>query len=104
MGGFGGRSTAEARPRDPRKASEAKLGTRILRLFRRPVFQVFIVAVVTLISSTFAVFTLSRPCVGHVLLRDGAYQTAVAVDSTGAIHVTIAHTSLLYPTTARAAW
>src|SRR5437667_383277 len=104
MGGFGGRSTAEARPRDPRKASEAKLGTRILRLFRRPVFQVFIVAVVILISSTFAVFALSRPWVGHVLLGDGAYQTAVAVDSTGAIHVVIADTSLLYATNAGGGW
>ncbi len=67
-------------------------------------FQVFIVAVVILISSTFAVFALSRPWVGHVLLGDGAYQTAVAVDSTGAIHVVIADTSLLYATNAGGGW
>src|SRR5437879_12465569 len=96
MGGFGGRSTAEARPRDPRKASEAKLATRILRLFRRPVFQVFIVAVVILISSPFAVFALSRPWVSHVLFGYGSFQIAVVEDSLGGIHVNISDSCLLY--------
>lgn len=67
-------------------------------------FQVFLVAVIIVVSSTFTVFALTRPWVGHVLVSHGAYQTAVAVDSTGAFHVIIADSSLLYSTTAGGGW
>jgi len=68
------------------------------------VFQVFLVAVVIVVSSTFTVFALTRPWVGHVLVSHGAYQTAIAVDSTGAFHIVIADSSLLYSTTAGGGW